>query len=75
MARGTSTHRTGTTPTRSANALRAYAAGGVTSTIDLTCSPARITQRANEAANRNGMLLGLLAGSVWIYDLVRIFGS
>ena len=75
MAQGTSIHRTGTTPQRSANALRAYAAGSVTSTIDLTCTPPSITQRAHETARRNGMLLGLLAGSVWIYDIARIFGS
>jgi hypothetical protein len=75
MARGTSTRRTGSTPQRSASALRAYAAGSVTSTIDLTRSPGRVTQRADDVAVRNGVLLGVLATTVWAYDLVRVLAG
>jgi hypothetical protein len=77
MPRATSTRKaTPSTPARSANALRAYAAGSVTSTIDLTMSPARVTvpQRAQSAVRRNATLLGIAASVVWIYDLARIVG-
>jgi hypothetical protein len=74
MTRGTSTHRA-TTPARSANALRAYAAGGVTATIDLTCSPARVRERAQQTAYRSGIGLGVVASCIWAYDVVRVLGG
>ncbi|MCU1595977.1 MAG: hypothetical protein JWO12_3369 [Frankiales bacterium] len=61
-----------TAPLRSPNAARAHAAGEVTWTIDLAQSPGSINERAVSAANRSVMALGLVAVSIWGYDLAGI---
>jgi hypothetical protein len=58
---------------RSPSAARAHRAGSVTSTIDITRSPAfDVRQRAMAAAARNGLVLGALGAVIWIYDIARV---
>lgn len=55
---------------RSASAERAYRAGSVTHTIDITRSPAfDVRQRASAALNRHALALGIVAVAFWIYDV------
>lgn len=78
MPRGSSTNKPVVqVPARSANALRAYAAGSVTSTIDLTGYPVRrtVAEQATHVVTRNVVLLGMAASLVWVYDLARIVAS
>jgi hypothetical protein len=58
---------------RSPSAARAHRAGAVTHTIDIARSPAfEVRQRANAAAARNGLVLGMVAAMVWVYDIARV---
>jgi hypothetical protein len=65
---------TATGPRRSTNAAQAYAAGRITHTIDLTRVSPPVTQRGLGLVHRNGISLGLVAVSVWVYDIARLAG-
>lgn len=62
---------TSTRRRRSSSAERAHRAGLVTHTIDLS-APSAVRERLVNTAARNGRALGVLAATVWIYDLARI---
>jgi len=58
---------------RSPSAQRAYRAGMVTHTIDMTQPPAfRVGQRATAVALRNSLVLGAVAAMVWLFDLAEV---
>lgn len=61
---------------RSNSAERAYRAGQVTNTIYLS-TPASTTvgERTVNRAARNALTLGIVAGSIWLYDIVRVVHS
>jgi hypothetical protein len=59
---------------RSVSAERAYRAGAVTRTIDISRSPAfEVRQRATATLNRHALALGVIAAAFWIYDLGLLF--
>ena len=64
-------HAATKTRRRSNSAERAHRAGLVTHTIDLA-APAAVRERLVNTAARNGKALGIVAATVWIYDLARI---
>ena len=58
---------------RSASADRAYRSGSVSRTIDMSQSPAyTVRQRATATATRYGIALGMIAATVWIFDLSEV---
>ncbi len=63
---------TTTAPHRSPSAAQAHAANKVTWTIDLAQAPSRVTERAVASTSRSVMTLGVVAGTVWVYDIARI---
>ena len=55
---------------RSTSAERAYRAGAVTGTIDISRSPAfDARQRATATLSRHAAALGVVAAAFWIYDI------
>jgi hypothetical protein len=61
---------------RSSSAERAHRAGLVDRTIDLASpSPLTARERLITTAARNGAALGIVAATVWVYDIARVSGA